>query len=48
LLNFTVGCESPSTQVPLQWSKEIKITLRQFREVGDEFQLVMCLLVADI
>jgi hypothetical protein len=26
LLNFIVSCKSPSTQVLLQWSKEMKIT----------------------
>jgi hypothetical protein len=25
LLNFTVSCKSPSTQVLLQWSKEMEI-----------------------
>jgi hypothetical protein len=34
LLNFTFGCESPSTQVLLQWSKEMKITRCQVRAVG--------------
>jgi hypothetical protein len=34
LLNFTVGCESPSTQVPVQLSKEMKITRYQVRAVG--------------
>jgi hypothetical protein len=34
LLNFTVGCESPFTQVLLRWSKEMKITRCQVRAVG--------------
>jgi hypothetical protein len=38
LLNFTIGCESPSTQVLFQWSKEMKITLCQVRAVGKMVQ----------
>jgi hypothetical protein len=34
LLNFTVSCESPFTQVLLQSSKEMKITQCQVRAVG--------------
>jgi hypothetical protein len=40
LLNFTVGCESPSTQVLLQLSKEMKIIRCQVRAVG---RMVQCL-----
>jgi hypothetical protein len=43
MLYFTVGCESPSTQMLLQWSKEVKITRCQVRAVGRMVQYLRAL-----